>query len=283
MNFTEIAVPFGTQDQYRLGILTKPEAPANAGIVIIVGGPQYRAGSHRQFVTLARALANAGFAALRIDYRGMGDSAGSHTEFTNVTTDIAAAINAFQTALPGVSQVALWGLCDGASAALLYWYDTQDPRVVGLCLLNPWVRSEASLARTQVKHYYAQRLIQREFWVKLASGRVAVSAISGLIKNVRGMRGASSQTALVNLPFQHKMALAWGTFKGSLLLVLSGEDYTAKEFLEYVEINPQWSPALHQSNVLRCDMKDADHTFSDLKHSREVEVTTIRWLNDLAP
>ena len=283
MNFTEIALPFGALDQYRLGILTKPEAPAKVGVIIIVGGPQYRAGSHRQFVLIARALANAGFAVLRIDYQGMGDSAGSPTDFMNVTPDIAAAINAFQTVLPRVTQVALWGLCDGASAALLYWHNTQDPRVVGLCLLNPWVRSEASLARTQVKHYYAQRVIQREFWVKLVSGRVAVSAISGLVKNVRRMRGKPSQTATANLPFQHKMALAWCTFKGSLLLILSGEDYTAKEFLEYVQTQNQWSSALRQPNVNRCDIKDADHTFSDLKHSREVAVTTIRWLNDLTP
>ena len=281
MNFTEIALPFGAQDQYRLGILTKPEAPAKVGVIIIVGGPQYRAGSHRQFVLIARALANAGFAVLRIDYQGMGDSAGSPTDFMNVTPDIAAAINAFQTVLPRVTQVALWGLCDGASAALLYWHNTQDPRVVGLCLLNPWVRSEASLARTQVKHYYTQRVMQREFWVKLVSGRVAVSAISGLVKNVRRMRGKPSQTATANLPFQHKMALAWCTFKGSLLLILSGEDYTAKEFLEYALANKQWTAALQQANLNRHDLKNADHTFSDLEHSRNVEVITVEWLREI--
>ncbi len=279
MSFTEVAVPFGAQDQYRLGILTKPDASAGVGVIVIVGGPQYRAGSHRQFVLLARALANAGFAVLRIDYQGMGDSAGERTDFTNVTADVAAAINAFQTALPSVTQIALWGLCDGASAALLYWHDTHDPRVVGMCLLNPWVRSEASLARTQVKHYYAQRLAQPEFWRKLVSGRVAVGAISGLLRNVRRMRGESSQTGAADLPFQHKMSLAWSTFKGSLLLILSGEDYTAKEFLEYVQTNQQWSSALQQPNVQRRDLTDADHTFSNLQHSREVAVATIHWLN----
>ena len=48
---------------------------ADIGVVIVVGGPQYRVGSHRQFVTLARALAASGVPALRFDYRGMVSSA----------------------------------------------------------------------------------------------------------------------------------------------------------------------------------------------------------------
>jgi hypothetical protein len=44
-----------------LGILHEPVAPsAPVGVLIVVGGPQYRAGSHRQFVLLARALRKLG-------------------------------------------------------------------------------------------------------------------------------------------------------------------------------------------------------------------------------
>lgn len=50
----------------------KPFCPF--GVLIVVGGPQYRAGSHRQFVTLERDLAAAGIPAMRFDYRGMVDS-----------------------------------------------------------------------------------------------------------------------------------------------------------------------------------------------------------------
>jgi uncharacterized protein len=284
MNFSEIAVSLDDTGPFQLGILAKPEVSAQIGVVIMVGGPQYRAGSHRQFVLLSRALAQAGFAVLRIDYQGMGDSEGVPYQFTNVSPDIARAIDALQTHVPTLRKIALWGLCDAASAALIYLHDTQDAsdtRVVGLCLLNPWVRSEASLARTQVKHYYTQRLRQREFWVKLASGRVAASAVKGLITSIRGMRGSLKPKTAANLPFQDKMQLAWRSFRGSVLLILSGEDYTAKEFLEYANADGQWSSALKQPNVHRHDMKDADHTFSDQKHSRDVETATIQWLTGL--
>ncbi len=281
MKYTEVAVPFESQSEWLLGILTQPEIPSNIGVVIIVGGPQYRAGSHRQFVTLARALAQTGHAVLRVDYRGMGDSSGATADFTQVTADVSAAIDAFQLQLPIVQSVALWGLCDGASAALLYWLETRDARVSGMCLLNPWVRSETSLARTQVKHYYTQRLMQREFWTKLVTGKVAVSALAGLVSTVRRMRQDSKPPGGASLPFQQRMRIAWTQFTGSLLLILSDEDYTAKEFLEYVSSDPAWSAALMQPNLIRHDVKGADHTFSNLNHSRFVETFTKNWLKSL--
>ena len=46
------------------GILSQSGSDVRAyqtGILIVVGGPQYRVGSHRQFVLLARALARVGY------------------------------------------------------------------------------------------------------------------------------------------------------------------------------------------------------------------------------
>ena len=43
----------------------------------------------------------------------------------------------------------------------------EDPRVAGMVLVNPWIRSDASYAKTQLVHYYGKRLLQREFWKKV--------------------------------------------------------------------------------------------------------------------
>ena len=264
------------------GILSVPESPGRLGVVIVVGGPQYRVGSHRQFVLLARSLARAGYATLRFDYRGMGDSSGEGRDFNSVTTDIAAAITLLQQAVPGVERIALWGLCDAASAALMYAGDTRDVRVCGLCLLNPWVRSEASLARAHVKHYYRDRLRQKAFWLKLIRGGVATAALKGLWRNMRLMAGPASSTGLAGgVPFQLRMASAWKNFPSNILLLLSGQDYTAKEFLEHTGSDKGWSGLLARANVVRTDIADADHTFSSQHLRAQVEEATVSWLGTL--
>lgn len=284
MGFVEEAVVFDCKGEMLVGIVSLPRPIENrakaAGVVIVVGGPQYRAGSHRQFVLLARELAAAGIPVLRFDYRGMGDSTGEAHDFENVSDDIACAIGALLEAAPYLDKVVLWGLCDGASAALIYMHQARDSRVAGLCLLNPWVRSNVTLARTQVKHYYTQRLRQKEFWIKLLAGKVAASAIAGLLGKLRvALTGkASSGINTADQAFQQKMAQAWMEFKRPILLLLSGKDFTAREFLEYVAQDASWENALTKPQVVRQDLENADHTFSDSGQRTQVEKTCARWL-----
>ena len=283
MNYTEEAALFACKGETLFGILAKPDTPKDIGVVVIVGGPQYRVGSHRQFVLLSRALAAAGYAVLRFDYRGMGDSLGAPRDFEAVSQDIAAAVDAMHLRIPSMKQITLWGLCDGASAALLYCHERQDPRVAGLTLLNPWVRSEASLARTQVKHYYTQRLRQKDFWLKLIRGQVAAHAVTGLVRSLKSVFSSTSEqtTGDPQITFQQRMASAWRQFHGKILLILSGDDYTAKEFLEFAAADAAWSVSLAKPGVSRHDLPDADHTFSDLALRAHVEVLTQNWLEAL--
>lgn len=278
MKYTEEATLFACAGDALVGVLAKPESPARTGVIVIVGGPQYRVGSHRQFVLLSRALATEGYAVLRFDYRGMGDSEGQARDFQAVSADISGAIDELHQKLPTVTRVVLWGLCDGASAALMYCEETHDPRVSGLCLLNPWVRSEASLARTQVKHYYTGRLLQKEFWAKLLRGEVAFKALTELMQTIGASASAPRRSATVQPTFQQRMAGGWNSFSGNILLLLSGDDFTAKEFLECARNDVVWKNALNNPRLLRHDLPGVDHTFSSVASRAMVDKLTLAWL-----
>ena len=187
MQFDERALSFACGDDCLFGIASVPAEPAARGVVVVVGGPQYRSGSHRQFTLLARHLAAQGIAVLRFDYRGMGDAEGTSRDFEMVGDDLRSAIVQFQATVPAVREVVLWGLCDGASAAL--FYAAQDARVQGLVLLNPWVRTEGGLAKATLKHYYRDRLLQPGLWKKIFTGKFNAGAA---LRSFIGVLGAAS-------------------------------------------------------------------------------------------
>jgi exosortase A-associated hydrolase 1 len=280
MSVQERAITIRGPQADMLGIVSQPAAdqPASTtGVVIVVGGAQYRVGSHRQFIQLARHLAAHGYPVLRFDFPGMGDSPGESSSFEDTAPHIQAAIDHLQTACPGVQRVVLWGLCDGASASLLYLEATQDPRVAGLALLNPWVRSEVGLARAQVKYYYRQRVLEPAFWRKLFTGGVGWQALRSFGSTLRTMR--SRPTQAIAATFQERMAQAWRAFPGPILLLLSQRDLTAQEFDSLLRSEAAWIGALDSEKVSCVALVDADHTCSHPNAKQMVLSSCLSWLS----
>jgi exosortase A-associated hydrolase 1 len=280
LNVTERAIWIDGPQGAMLGVLSECSDTAQrqgVGLLIVSGGAQYRAGAHRQFATLARTLADQGFAVLRFDLPGVGDSPGEPLAFEASAPSVAAAIDALQAQVPYAPRVALWGLCDGASACLLHQDERADERVAGMALLNPWVRSEQTLAAAHLKLYYRDRLRQRDFWRKLARGGVGLQAIRELAQTVR--RRLSPPAA--PLPFQARMARAWLAFDKPVLLLLSEKDITAREFDEALTDRAVWGDGAQRPNVQRVNLSGADHTLSDPSAALVMQSHTLRWLAQL--
>lgn len=260
----EQALAFDCQDETLVGVLATPEARpvAPVALLIVVGGPQYRVGAHRQFVALARQSAAAGFAAMRFDCRGMGDSTGHHPGFEDLDDDISAAIDSLQQHQPGVRQVLLWGLCDGASAAALYLARRADPRVAGLALLNPWVRHETTQARAQLTHWYGRRLLQPAFWHKLLRGGVGLGALTGLVNNARVGLGRPTTPAG---DFRALMldGLQAGRTREAVQIHLAEHDPTAQEFDTLLSSASAWRAWQDSSPRQVRRLHGADHTLTD--------------------
>lgn len=269
-----------------MGILSESgtgDEPSPAGVVIVVGGPQYRAGSHRLFVSAARQLAARGVPVLRFDVRGMGDSSGEPRSFEGLGDDIAAAMDGFQGAVPTVKKFVLWGLCDAASAVLLYCDARRDDRLAGLCLLNPWVRDRDTQARTQLKHYYLQRLGQGDFWRKLARGGVAGRAVRDLWQNLRAAARLGNRDATAGeRPFQVRMAQGLERCSIPVRLVLSGRDQTAQEFVEAATTRISWKRAIDHAKPDQVWIDEADHTFSSPGGRFGLIAATTEFVQDIA-
>lgn len=275
-NYTETALRFACAGEHLYGIVSAPQAPCTHGVLIVVGGPQYRAGSHRQFTLLARALAAQGVAAMRFDYRGMGDSEGATRRFDDSSDDIRAAIDAFMQAQPGLEKVVLWGLCDAASAISLY--AGSDARVAGLVLLNPWVRTEQGLARATLRHYYRARLRDPAFWRGLLTGSLKLgTAIRSWLALLRTAR-TSAPSAAGPQALPDRMHAALSRHGGPILVILSGADLTAREFGDLATHEPKWRALLEAPWVTRRALDEADHTFSRATWRDQVASWTLDWV-----
>ena len=274
----EQALTFTVNNQQLLAILHHGSEQNTTGVLIVVGGPQYRVGSHRQFVQLSRSLANQGISSMRFDYTGMGDSSGNKKDFDSICDDIKAATDAFLNAQPHLQKVVIWGLCDAASSALMYAY--QDERITGLVLLNPWLRSEQAMGKTMVKYYYLQRLLSKGFWAKLLSGKVDIAESS------RDAKGFFKDSVVRDKPnsesYQALMLSGLQAFKGKVCLILSGEDLTAREFDQQTKANKAWQKLKDDNNEIH-RLAGADHTFSSVKYKREVEEITISFVEQRSP
>ena len=284
MNYREKTFLIDCQGDCLVSILTTPSGNIfHTGVVIVVGGPQYRVGSHRQFALLCRALATAGIACLRFDCRGMGDSEGEPRGFTGIGEDIRAAIDAFMKRQAGLSKIVLWGLCDGATASA--FYASEDKRVRGLVLLNPWVRTDQTEAQAYIKHYYWQRLTSGAFWRKLIRGELGIwrsarEALHLVKRSVsageKGEPGSSSPNNTDGRTLPDRLYRSLSCRPIDALFLLSGKDLVASEFEDMIKGNESWSALLRHFQVKR--LPDADHTFSDPSQTNLVSSLTLEWI-----
>ena len=257
MSGEERAITIDCLGDELVGVLHSASERGACSAIFVVGGPQYRVGSHRMFVSIARALADSGTCSLRFDCRGMGDSDGEFVSFEAIDSEIKCSVDRMIELFPD-RRVVLIGLCDGASACAMY--AASDPRVAGLVLLNPWVRTDQGEAKARVAHYYVGRLRQLEFWRGLVGGEVDLYAsMASFVHNAAtAVFGRKADRG----SFADRMLAGLSNFAGSTGIVLSGDDLVAQEFSMLIRTSAPWGECIRRSLASIHRIDDADHTFS---------------------
>lgn len=177
----EQAVLFG-ETKSLVGIMTDPPT-ADVGqpkpaVILLNPGIVHRVGPGRLYVKLARALANSGFAVLRFDFSGIGDSGVRHDHLPFEKSSIREAQDAMDLLkrIRGIEHFILLGGCSGAQIALRT--ACCDLRVVGAILMNlPLTDDNESHAdpertiRSAAHHYWNFAIFDLKSWRKLLTGR----------------------------------------------------------------------------------------------------------------
>jgi uncharacterized protein len=297
------------------GILHLPENPSHPGaaLLMVVGGPQTRVGSHRSHTLSARDLCARGMTVMRFDYEGLGDSEGAFVGFAQAGPSLEAAIDCLAQRLPAPGRIVLWSLCDGSAACALNAAKV-GPKVAGMILSNPYVHSAQGKAKAYLKYYYARRVLEGSFWKKMLTFRMnpleVVSSLANLLGKASGAgakrpAGPAAVGEAVPAPAAKQAAAATAenapaiaagedppqlpekvmegleAYPGPLRLILSGNDLTAREFLDLYRTRGSQA---RRDRLRRSPEKEllsapeADHTFTTAEWKRTLcELTWDAW------
>ena len=249
--YIETPMLFGRRGRL-FGVLCRPaRGQPDAAVIITNAGRDPHYGSCRQSVTLARQLARAGIASLRMDFAGLGDSLGPIGKENFLTPmfesdrvpDIRGAIDALERL--GYRRFALQGLCAGAYHSLQG--SLHDPRVSTLLLVNiplfslPGEVMEYLTHRSQSFAHYIGRMTSLDGLKRLFTGRVNVLRIlRGQVDHVRmrtaeTVQGLASKVGVADRRTPARRAMADLSARGvrTLFLFSAGQgeiDAFAREF-----------------------------------------------------
>ena len=279
---SERAVQFGRENSL-VGIIAQATAQASSElptIVILNSGIIHRVGHHRMYVTMSRRLAEAGYAVLRFDFAGLGDSTPRSeglAPLESSLSDIGDALDWLQSTRQ-VSRVILMGLCYGADYALLYGH--KDPRVVGLVLMDPSIPPTTRY----LIHYFGRRLTRMtklDTWLNLSRGRSRIwSQMTERLLNMLRPTREPQDLSLQNpkTPFDLEQIYQHSVDRGVEFLAIFTAG-AATPLVTYREQLLDGFPNLKFGKQLRLEFfKNSDHVFTSQSDRERLNFVILEWI-----
>ena len=280
MQISEKPVIFGKQRSLT-GIVTRPSglnAPANDFAVVILNtGIIHRVGHHRMYVTFSRAIADAGLPVLRFDFSGIGDSE-SRTDglppLEASLADIKEALDWFEASIQ-VKHFVIIGLCAGADHAVVY--AANDPRVVGLVLMEPTIPPTQRF----IREYIFGRLLNLKSWKSVMFGSSYVRRmVLERVLSVAVPGWQPRRSTLTHPKIRAQLEQIYGKVAArgvKLLVILAGH----KQFTTYGEQLRDAFPSVAFGKNLESEFfNDCDHIFTSEADRRKILALLLPWLQN---
>jgi hypothetical protein len=282
----EQVVHFGT-DASLVGVLTRPDAGTTGkgrALILLNSGILHRVGPNRVYVHIARALADAGWVAFRFDFSGIGDSE-TRTDTTSFAArtfeETQAAMNCV-TAMTGVREFVLAGICSGAHSAVNT--GTGDARTIGVISINHAAHRGAGgrdFARTILRHY--RRLVFAssfgpKTWIKALRGEINIRRVAETFRALFTTRPAVTADGFgEESPFVKNRHVLARRGVGVLLVHSEGDeglDYTTLILRRALGMPSAFHPAVKV-------IHGANHTFTLRMNQQELIAAICEWADRL--
>ena len=302
----ERSIRFGPHGRYA-GTWCVADRPASGvpAILILNTGANPRSGRNRLCVWLARRMAQAGVASLRIDISGTGDTT-PVLRSNNLTLygddyvqDVSCAIETMEG--EGFKRPVLFGLCSGAYLGLQAAF--VERRISGLAMINaqsflwdaPPFGSEPAQNSAQqnpviIKQLdrYHRIIFTANFWHRLLKGELRVRAVSAKVLEAWWQRigGAIQQYLPSWAALVPRVATVRQRFQGlhqrqlPLLLVYDDTDPGLNELQAC--FGHHGARLARQKNVELHFVQGADHTFTSLRSAAILQQLLLDFVNKIA-
>jgi hypothetical protein len=268
-----------------VGVLTLPAgepAPQAPHALLLTTGILHRVGTGRLWVSLARALGAAGFATLRFDYSGIGDSERRRDVASmreSVARDIADAC-AYLSKTRGAERFVLIGLCSGAYDALLA--AQEDRRVGGIVMID---MPGPFLTWRHTAHHLLARALRPASWknplekLRYHSRMLLPTVPEGPDDDVEGyVFGGRHPVARARM--RDQFARLQGRRVGLYAIFTAGIETNYNHRSQFREV----FPAAASHPTFSYDFfPDSDHGFSGRAHRAQLIDGIVRWVRTVTP
>lgn len=271
-----------------VGVVTDPAtAPGDdnkPAVVFLNAGMLHRVGPNRIYVNLARQVAGAGFAALRFDLSGIGDSLARRDgmPFRESALIETLEVMSYLQAKRNIDRFILLGICSGADVA--FDVACRDQRVAGAVLINGYYLPDDMMMdfmqRIQAGtrgRYYRRRLFDLRSWWRVISGRSDLASIKAAVG--AKIRGLLSQETAVAPGTEHAMFWRPLAERGCESLLVYTEGSTALDSFN-LTIKKEIEALSGSGKVAVQVLNDVDHVFTLIWTQELLADMVMRWLAD---